>query len=248
MNRYFLELSYDGTAYCGWQVQPNGITIQEVLERCLSLQLGSDIKVTGAGRTDTGVHALQTFAHFDAPFSEIPDSFIYRLNSFLPPDIAVRKILAVTPEAHARFDALSRSYMYKICTGKNPFLINKALWIKQMPDIERMNLAAEYIKGQHDFSSFCSHKSDTENKICTVNTAEWRMNNDILEFHIGADRFVMNMVRSLTGTLLEVGSNKRNPQDLKEILSKNDRRAAGPNAAPYGLYLSAVTYPSHIFV
>lgn len=248
MRRFFIELSYKGTAYAGWQVQPNGISVQQKLEEALSLLLRNEIQVTGQGRTDAGVHARKSFAHFDAEILSIPtDTLTYKLNRLLPPDIAIHNIRAVKPDAHARFSALSREYEYVVHLGKTAFMQDTALQLYRIPELEPMQQAAAYISGEHDFSSFCSARAEVKHKRCHVNHAGWTRHDNLLIFRIQANRFVMNMVRSLAGTMLEIGLGKRNAAEMPLILAAHDRTRAGENAAAHGLHLIDVSYPDSVF-
>lgn len=241
-------MAYDGKAYCGWQVQPNGISVQETLEKALGLLTRMPVPVTGQGRTDAGVHAWQSFAHFDVetpPFA--PEQWAYKLNALLPPDIAVKRLLPVTADAHARFSALERSYTYIIGTEKDPFWHQRAWLINRPLRVDHMREAAQHLLGRHDFTSFSSAKSDTEGRDCTVTRLELEPKGNQLHLHISADRFVMNMVRTITGTLVEVGLGKRTPDAIPALLAQKDRRVAGENAPAHALYLREVKYPEHIF-
>ncbi len=247
--RFFIELSYLGTHYCGWQIQPNGVSVQETLEKALFTISRREFSITGQGRTDAGVHALKTFAHLDTEDKPYPeDVWAYKLNSVLPPDIAIHRIFKVKKDAHARFSATGRSYRYRICTRKNPFETGRA-WIHlRKPDINLMKKASEFLKGRHDFTSFSSAKSDTENRVCTISHLELVETGDMIYMDITADRFVMNMVRTIMGTLTEVGLGKRTPESVKTILNAKNREMAGENAPPQGLFLMDVAYPSDIFL
>lgn len=247
--RYFIELSYLGTAYCGWQNQPNGISIQASLEKSLFTLLRQEIPVTGQGRTDAGVHALKTVAHVDIhelPFDE--DIWAYKWNALLPADISIQKIMRVGEDAHARFSARRRSYRYRICTRKNPFENGRAWMLYRQLNTDDMIKAAEYLKGTHDFTSFSSARSDTENRVCSVDKILIHQQDDILMMDISADRFVMNMVRTIMGTLAEVGLEKRTAESIPDILSAKNRECAGENAPPQGLFLTDVEYPPDIFL
>lgn len=249
MKRYFLQLSYKGTRYVGWQIQPNGLSIQEEIEKGLSAILRKPTSIVGQGRTDAGVHALKSYAHFDWE-GELPmpeEDLTYKLNRILSKDIAVQKIFEVAPDAHARFSAVSREYIYIVAIEKTPFNYENSWMHYRVPNLEKMQEACAHIMGEHDFSSFCSAKSDLIHKVCTVTKAEWTQNGSQYEFRIKANRFVMNMVRSLVGTMTEIGLGKRNSEDIKYILEQKDRSAAGVNADPAGLHLYEVAYPDHIF-
>lgn len=246
--RYFIEFSYNGTAYHGWQIQPNAITVQEVLQSKLSLLLRQRTEIVGAGRTDAGVHALQMFGHFDSP-KEIPLDLTFRMNAFLPKDIVVHEILPVMDDAHARFDAVERTYFYYIETQKNAFnygqtwqLINKKL------DLEKMNECAAELLNYSDFTSFARLHSDNKTNICKLHQAYWTLEKDQLKLVISADRFLRNMVRAVVGTLVDVGVGKINLTQFKEIIEKKDRKFASASAPPQGLFLAKVQYDKSIFL
>jgi len=246
--RYFIELSYFGEAYSGWQIQPNAISIQETLEKALTLILREPIKITGQGRTDAGVHAIQSFAHFDiAHLAMFPDELCFKLNSLLPSDIAIKRIFEVPETAHARFSPICRSYQYIISSQKNPFYHNRSWPVYRKLTISSMKEAAIQLMGPHDFTSFSSAKSDTDSRVCTINRLDFEAKNDLLIIHITADRFVMNMVRTIVGTLVEVGLGKRNPDEMASLLALKNRQTTGENAPACGLYLREVKYPEHIF-
>lgn len=244
--RYFLDITYNGKNYFGWQRQPKDISVQEALEYALSTLLGEEMSITGAGRTDTGVHARQLFAHFD--FNEIPDLELlkYRLNSFLPKDIAVNAIFQVRDNAHARFDASSREYEYWICLKKDPFLDGLAFLTHKEPDLERMNSAASILFDYTDFQCFSRSKTDVKTYHCTIKKAHWERKNNVLVFTISADRFLRNMVRAIVGTLLEIGYGKLDESDFHSILKSKNRSNAGASAPAHGLYLTHVRYPETI--
>ena len=241
--RYFLECSYHGKAYHGWQNQPNAITVQQVLEEALSTLLRMPISITGAGRTDAGVHAKQLFAHFDhTGIMDIP-LLVNKLNSFLPEDIAVASIFEVNESAHARFDAIQRTYEYWIVQEKSPFHSDAAHYVWSDLDIEAMNKAAEIIKGYTDFECFSKSNTDVKTYICHISEAYWQKRQSKLVFTISADRFLRNMVRAVVGTLLEVGSRKIEPESVHEIIASKDRGKAGASVPAKGLYLTQVMYP-----
>jgi tRNA pseudouridine38-40 synthase len=244
--RYFIRFSYFGKHYHGWQKQPNALTVQEVLEDALSKLLAREIILMGAGRTDAGVHARQLYAHFD--FEAIPDkeNFVFRLNAFLPKDIAVQDVFKVPEEAHARFDAISRTYEYWIVQQKNPFLSSHAHLIKYPLDIKKMNEAAQVLLIHTDFECFSKSNTAVNTFNCDVKHAEWRINGGVLIFTITADRFLRNMVRAVVGTLLEVGLGKIDISNVKAILKSKDRSKAGASAPAKGLYLTSVLYPENI--
>lgn len=246
--RYFISLAYNGTAYHGWQIQPNGISVQEVLTKALAVLLRHEVDIVGAGRTDTGVHARLMVAHFDADF-QLPDKveFIRRINSILPKDIAIIDIVRVKPDAHARFDALSRAYEYHLYIGKNVFKENAAMRLFHQPDFELMNEAADRLKDYRDFTSFSKLHTDVKTNNCVISYAHWEQRADEWVFCIRADRFLRNMVRSVVGTLLDVGMKKITVQDFCNIIEAKDRCRAGVSVPGCGLYLVDIQYPSEIF-
>ncbi|MDO5654879.1 MAG: tRNA pseudouridine(38-40) synthase TruA [Flavobacteriaceae bacterium] len=246
--RYFLNFSYLGKNYHGWQIQPNATSVQEILQDRVSKILGVTTILTAAGRTDTGVHAKQMTAHFDTEI-EIRSDFVYRINAFLPQDIAVQSIKQVKKEAHARFDAIERTYQYFIHYQKNPFLSEVSwYWNYQKLDVNKMNEAAEILYEMTDFTSFAKLHTDNKTNICQVKTAKWIQQNENLIFTICADRFLRNMVRSIVGTLVEVGSGKLSKSDFKEIIVKKDRKFAAASAPAHGLFLLDVKYPDELFI
>lgn len=250
MQRYFLQLSYNGTAYHGWQIQENTFTtVQQVINDMLSRLLNEPVFVTGCGRTDTGVHALEYFAHFDTTKNLMEDrsKWIFKFNNALPADIAIQKIIPVGEKANARFDAISRTYEYHVHYKKNPFLVNRSSYLYFELDVEKMNEAAAVLFNYEDFSSFA--KSNTQNftNNCKIYKAKWTVEEDRLIFTISADRFLRNMVRAIVGTLLNVGKGKIALQDFREIIEKKDRSAAGLSVPACGLYLTNVTYPKNYF-
>jgi len=249
--RYFIDIAYDGTSYHGWQRQPNGLTVQEELENALSTLLRTDIAVTGAGRTDAGVHATQLFAHvdFEKKYNlEDLGQLAFRLNRFLPQAIAVNQIIPVTAEAHARFDATERSYTYFIHQKKNPFLVNQSYFFEAEVQVELMNEAAKLLLGRQDFKCFSRSNTDVKTYLCDIREAFWSHEEDRLVFRVTADRFLRNMVRAVVGTLLDVGLQKTSINDLKEIIASGERSEAGASAPAHGLYLTAVRYPEEIFI
>lgn len=247
--RYFIQFSYDGTAYHGWQVQPNAISVQQRLNEALSLLLRQNIETTGAGRTDTGVHAAMMVAHFDFQPQDgkvMPELSVLadKLNRILPPDIAVQEVRPVADDAHARFDATSRTYHYRVYTGKDPFLRHYALRLHFMPDYEAMNRAAKVLLQTADFTSFSKLHTDAKTNICRVTQARWVQESPICwRFEITADRFLRNMVRAVVGTLLEVGRGKITEADFERIVAQKNRCSAGESVAGNALSLVEITYP-----
>ena len=244
--RFFIQFSYFGKAYHGWQNQPNAITVQEVLENAMSKILNSPISVMGAGRTDTGVHAKEMYAHFDIEQLTKTPELLFRLNSYLPNDIAVQRIFEVKDDAHARFNATARTYEYHISKTKNPFIMDMAHFIWKDLDLVKMNTAAEFLIGKKDFECFSKSNTDVFTNICDLREAKWVVENDKLIFTITADRFLRNMVRSIVGTLLNVGVGKYSAHYVNTILKSKDRTMAGASVPAKGLYLTSIVYPNTI--
>jgi tRNA pseudouridine38-40 synthase len=244
--RYFIQFSYFGKAYHGWQKQPNAITVQEVLEDALSKLLREEVITTGAGRTDAGVHAKIMYAHFDIAVIKNPNDLVYRLNAFLPDDIAVQNIIEVGPEAHARFDATQRTYEYWIYTEKNPFYKDASHYIYKKLDLSRMNQGASLLIGKKDFECFSKSNTDVNTYFCTIKEAIWFTDAEKLIFRITADRFLRNMVRAVVGTLVDVGSGKYEPDYVNTIINSKDRSKAGVSVPAKGLYLTSIVYPNTI--
>jgi tRNA pseudouridine38-40 synthase len=243
MQRYYVQLSYKGTRYFGWQRQPNAISVQEVMEKTLSVVLREDIAVVGAGRTDTGVHASFYVLHFDVSV-EIQDTekLLYHLNRFLPDDIAIQKIKKVSNDFHARFSAISRTYKYYISRVKDPFTTETSYQFTVLLDIEKMNEAAKTLFEYTDFTSFAKLHTDVKTNNCKIFQAEWAQENNQLVFIIKADRFLRNMVRAIVGTLLEVGKGKITIDDFRKIIESKNRGTAGTSAPPQGLFLVDIGY------
>lgn len=247
--RYFLYCSYKGTAYHGWQVQPNGISVQEVITNALRTVLRDDkLAILGAGRTDTGVHAKEMTAHFDSDIVRNTASLRTKLNSFLPKDIAIHKIVPVKNDAHARFDAISRIYQYHICLRKDVFKTELSTRVSEQLDFETMNHAAGCLLDYTDFTSFSKLHTDVKTNNCIITHAGWTQKDDEWIFTISADRFLRNMVRAIVGTLLDVGREKITIEEFKTIIERKDRSAAGTSAPAQGLYLVKVNYPDEIFI
>ncbi len=245
--RYFVRFAYMGKAYHGWQRQPNALTVQEVLEDCFSTLLRTPVNLVGAGRTDTGVHAKEMFAHFDMEHRLYPIDFISKINAFLPADIAVSRVFEVEADAHARFSALERTYEYWITQEKDPFATNSAHLVHQPLDVKAMDEAASLLLEHTDFECFSKSRSDVKTFNCDIKQAEWSTREDILVFTIKADRFLRNMVRAIVGTLLEVGTAKRHPNEIHELIKKKNRSEAGVSVPAKGLYLVQIAYPKAIF-
>ena len=241
--RYFIQLSYKGTAYHGWQVQKNARSVQELVNKALSTVLRQPLETLGCGRTDTGVHARQLFAHFDYEKEFNTEKVLIALNGLLPHDIAVQHIFEVAETAHARFDATSRTYEYHICFDKDPFLTNFAWHIQQIPAIEQMNLACKILIDHADFSCFSKSHTQVKTNICKITDASWKMNDKELVFYITADRFLRNMVRAIVGTMLQIGKNELSLKQFVQIIESKDRSMAGMSVPAEGLYLCKIEYP-----
>jgi len=244
MPRFFLRLSYKGTAYAGWQIQENAVSAQEKLNHALAILLKSEIATTGCGRTDTGVHARQFYVHFDfETVIEDGTKFCNQLNGILPNDIHIQELISVANESHARFDATRRTYEYFISPGKNPFLKEFAMLMHVPPDLERMNEACSHLLRHGDFTSFSKSNTQVKTNVCHITKAEWTTRNGLLVFTISADRFLRGMVRAVVGTMIEVGQNKLSPPEIAEIIDKKDRSEAGASVPACGLYLTSIEYP-----
>jgi len=250
MARYFIFLAFEGTNYHGWQMQPNAFTVQQTLENALSLIFGEKISLTGAGRTDTGVHAAIFCAHFDSYKDNIDSDkkLIFRLNNFLPADIAIKSVKKVIPEANARFSAISRTYQYYIQKTKNPFKQQWSWHINYPLNVLLMNTACGILKEYTDFTSFCRLHSDAKTNICNISSAEWVENENEIIFSITANRFLRNMVRAIVGTMVDLGAGKINLENFKKIIEDKDRCKAGMSAPAKGLFLTDINYPENIFL
>lgn len=247
MNRYFLQLAYSGTDYCGWQNQPNGLAVQEVVEKALSTLLRADTPVVGAGRTDAGVHAKQMFAHFDAVPIENVHRLTHQLNQILPKDIVIYNIIKVKPDAHARFDASARLYRYYLTTKKDPFLYPYKYKVRESLNIGQMNRCADILFEYEDFTSFSKLHTDVKTNNCKIMQARWERTGDDYIFTIKADRFLRNMVRAIVGTLLEAGYGKLEEAGMNRIIQGKNRSLAGSSVPGHALFLEEIEYPSSIF-
>jgi len=243
--RYFIELSFKGTRFHGWQLQSNALTVQQLIEDALSLLLKERVQITGAGRTDAGVHALYYVAHFDASDEKLEEKadVLYHLNSILPPDVRVHSLVSVPATAHARYDAIKRCYEYHVCLQRNPFLADYACFFPYHVDVQKMNEGAQLIRQANDFTSFAKLHSSAKTNQCKVYKAVWQRYGDRLVFMIEADRFLRNMVRAIAGTLLDVGRGKISLSRLQEIIEGKNRSLAGNSLPPQGLFLTDVVYP-----
>lgn len=249
--RYFLELSYNGRDFSGWQVQPNADTVQQHTNEALSTILGEDIFVTGSGRTDTGVHARQQFAHFDTTKKISEQTHLYKFNALLPEAISINRIFPVQEGAHARFSAISRSYEYFLHQSKDPFLHGFSYYFHPALDVEIMNQAAGFMEkaGSRDYACFAKSGHNGQTYDCHILHAHWYVIEESrLVFKIMANRFLRGMVRAIVGTLLEVGLHKINLDQFLKILESGDRQQAGRSVDACGLYLSEVKYPETIFI
>lgn len=244
-----MRLSYDGTRFHGWQSQSNAPSVQEEIEKALSVITRTETTVVGAGRTDTGVHASCYIAHFDCLTEKMgSESILFRLNCLLPPDIAVQTISPVKPDAHARFDALYREYQYHLSSAKDPFTDRYTTRENRRLDLNHMNMAASVLMGISDFTSFCKLGSDTKTNVCRVTKALWEEREGRLVFTIRADRFLRNMVRAVVGTLLEVGLGKMTQEEFLAVIERKDRGAAGASVPAKGLFLTDIGYPDDIYL
>lgn len=243
--RWFIELSYNGAAFSGWQRQLNAPSVQQTIEEALSLVLKKSTELLGCGRTDSGVHAKSFFAHFDTDVSFEPVTLVFKLNSILKNDIGILRICPVNNELHARFDATLRTYKYFVLFDKNPFEIPFSYYIYgTKPDLEKMNEAAKLLLGEHDFSCFEKIGSDNSTSICKVSHAKWSKTDSGTVFEISANRFLRNMVRAIAGTLLDVGLEDISIEEFKIIIKNKDRSLAGASAPAKGLFLWDITYPN----
>lgn len=251
--RYFIQLSYDGTGYHGWQVQPNGVSVQEVLQKALSTLLRQPTEVTGAGRTDAGVHASMMVAHFDWPAAhegeggeEAPldcTQLTYKLNRLLPPDVAVQAVKPVSPEMHARFSATRRTYHYYIHTRKDPFLRGYSWQVNVPLDFALMNEAAQVLLEYSDFTSFSKTGTDVKTNICQLTEARWeQLKPGEWRFTVSANRFLRNMVRAIVGTLVEVGRHRMTISQMRHAIEAKDRQRAGESVPGHALYLTNIEY------
>ena len=240
--RYFIELGYKGTNYHGWQYQPDADSVQETLNKALSLLLKTDIDIVGAGRTDTGVHAKQMFAHFDFETEIDTQQLVHKLNSFLPKDIVIFNILKVANEAHARFDATKRTYEYYIHMTKDAFKNEESYQFQTALNIDKMNEACQILFKHNDFECFSKVNTDVKTFNCAIFEAHWMQDGNKLVFTIAADRFLRNMVRAIVGTMINIGTGKISLNDFELIIDSKDRSQAGFSVPAHGLYLTKIEY------
>ena len=244
--RYLARLQYNGSEFCGWQIQPNSLTVQEVIEQKLSMLLNHDIKVIGCGRTDTGVHAKDFYLHFDTQKIQIESGKLkYKLNSVLPSSIAFSELRKVSSQFHARFSAISREYKYYIKLNKNPFE-DKSWWVRQPLDLNSMEIASKFLLNYKDFTSFSKLHTDVKTNLCEIIKMNITNDENNIVITICANRFLRNMVRAIVGTLVEIGLGKLDPNEMKRIIESKDRRNAGSSAPAKGLFLNKIKYPSEL--
>ncbi len=249
MGRYFIRLGYRGAPFHGWQVQPNAVSVQEQIEKSLSIVLRAPIAIVGAGRTDTGVNARTMFAHFDYD-GDLPEKgrLLVSVNRLVGKDIAIHDILRVADDAHARFDAIERTYKYFVSFDKTPFFYSLSWHCPHGLDIDKMNDAAELLLNTEDFTSFAKLHSDAKTNICKVSMAQWQMEGESMAvFTISADRFLRNMVRAVVGTLVDVGRGKMTFDEFRKVIEKKDRCAAGQSMPGEALFLWDIKYADSIF-
>ncbi len=251
LTRYFLRLAYDGLHYHGWQSQENAVSVQTEIEKCMTLKLGEIVKLSGCGRTDTRVHARTYYAHFDLanPIDlEKKDSFLNNLNQFLPADIVLIDLSEVSPEANARFDAISRTYSYYMHHTKDPFIRHHSLYYYGPLDVDTMQEACSVLLEYEDFTSFSKLHTQTKTNNCRISKAVWVQSGHNLVFTITADRFLRNMVRAIVGTMLEIGKGKLTIEGFKEVIESKNRSNAGFSVPGYALFLENVSYPEELFL
>lgn len=243
MSRYFIHIAYSGTNYHGYQIQPHSVSIQEELEKCLSFKLGKKVSITGCGRTDSGVHARNFFAHFDVdePIQNV-DFLSEQVNLFLPCDIVIYRIWQVDDNLHARFDAVSRTYHYYISRVKNPFHTHDSYFLYGDLNVELMQQAADLLFEYEDFTSFSKLHTQVRTNNCQIMEAKWFEQDGMLVFRIKADRFLRNMVRAIVGTLLEVGRGKMSLMDFRKVIEQKNRCSAGLSVPAHALFLEDVEY------
>ncbi len=248
MHRYFIEMAYNGSRFHGWQIQPNAVSVQEVMNDALNKALRQDINVVGCGRTDTGVHASYFVAHFDSSVKIADcDQLVYKLNRIVGKDVVVHSVQEVDVETHCRFHATSRTYHYFLKSEKNPFLSEFSYRLLYEVDIEQMNKAAELLFDYTDFTSFSKLHTDTKTNNCTIMHVRWERQSDGAVFIIKADRFLRNMVRAIVGTLLEVGRGKLTLEQFKTVIESKDRGQAGTSVPGQALFLVDIEYPPNLF-
>lgn len=244
--RYFIELAYEGAPFAGWQIQPNANSVQAELQKAMSIFLKHEVKILGAGRTDTGVHAKQMFAHFDTHVDFHPERFLTAMNGILPSSIALYDVFPVKEDSSARFEATSRTYEYLISTRKNPFHQGRAFEYRGLLDFEKMNEAAEILLKYEDFACFCKAGAQNKTNLCKISEAYWEQDHELWRFTITANRFLRNMVRAIVGTLIEIGKSELPASYMHEVIQSGDRNEAGFSVPAHGLYLTNIAYPEEI--
>ena len=248
MPRYFIEVSYKGTNYSGFQIQHNANSIQAEIEKALKIFFNETFALTGASRTDSGVHALQNFFHFDAESISLENDFLYSLNSILPHDIVIKNISPVKQDAHCRFDAIEREYKYFIYQNKNPFLNDRAYYYPYTIDIEKLQEAAKQILDYQDFTSFSKRNTQVQNFLCSIHKSKWIKEEESIVYTVVANRFLRGMVRGLVGTMLKIGTGKITINDFKLIIESHDCAQADFSVPSHGLFLTGIKYESDIFI
>lgn len=246
MSRYFLELAYKGTGYSGFQVQHNAVTIQSEVEKAISILHKEKVLLTGSSRTDSGVHALQNYFHFDFE-GELNKQFVYKMNAILPPSIVIKNLMCVKPEAHCRFDAINREYGYHIYRFKNPFINDISYYYPFKLSFDHLNQAASIIKEYSDFTSFSKRNTQVKSFLCNIETSEWVIENDQLIYKVTANRFLRGMVRALTATMLKVGRQKMGLEEFRSVIEVKDCTMASFAVPAHGLFLSRVNFPDEYF-
>jgi tRNA pseudouridine38-40 synthase len=246
MSRYFLEVSYKGTKYSGFQLQDNANTIQAEVEKAFTILQKEKVTMTGSSRTDAGVHALENFFHFD--FSGIINPhFIYKMNAILPDDIVIKRLIPVKPDAHCRFDAVSREYNYNIYGLKNPFIKETGFFFPYALNYDKLKQAAAIVQEYQDFTSFSKRNTQAKTFVCNVSISEWFWKDDCLIYHVKANRFLRGMVRALTATMLKVGRNRLSIEEFRAIIEAKDCIKASFAVPSHGLFLLSVEYPAGYF-
>ena len=246
MSRYFLELAYKGTGYSGFQVQHNAVTIQSEVEKAISILYKEKVLLTGSSRTDSGVHALQNYFHFDFE-GELNKQFVYKMNAILPPSIVIKNLMCVKPEAHCRFDAINREYGYHIYRFKNPFINDISYYYPFKLSFDHLNQAASIIKEYSDFTSFSKRNTQVKSFLCNIESSEWVIENDQLIYKVTANRFLRGMVRALTATMLKVGRQKMGLEEFRAVIEVKDCTMASFAVPAHGLFLSRVNFPDEYF-
>lgn len=245
--RYFVEIAYKGTAYHGWQIQKNAISVQGLINVALGKIIGKVVETVGSGRTDTGVHAEQQFFHMDLDTHLSPETIKFKVNNMLPGDIGIKKVIPVKHNQHARFDAIERKYQYRIARVKDPFIENLCYYYNGSLNVEEMNRAADLLLNHSNFQCFSKVKTDVDHFECKITQAEWKEINNLLIFFVSANRFLRGMVRAIVGSLLDIGSGRNSVVDFQKILESRERKMAGMSVPASGLFLTQVHYPQYFF-